>query len=177
MDGKTEEEIQAEVERVMQELISLEREAQARGEVFVRLDEETLRRKIAGEGQVNTPFFDGWSASSGTAGGTASVTVYAYNPDPATYYYHGYLAFGPSCLIRDTDLSLTSVDTRLPRYTRSLFLYPNSSSNRTYPIPIPPDFPPGLGGYIGSCYMVNLYTAGFQVAQVIDRTTLWIVVN
>jgi hypothetical protein len=174
MDGKTEKEIQAEVDQVMQELISFEREAQARGEVFVRMDEETLRRKIAGD-DANTPFFDGWSMSPGKPGGSASLTVYARNPDPATYYYHGYLVFGPSCLIQATDLSLTAVDTQLPHYTRSLFLYPNSSSNQTYPIPIPSGFPPSLGGYIGSFYMVNLY--GFDVGQVIDRLTIWITVQ
>jgi hypothetical protein len=62
-------------------VVSLEREAQARGEVFVRLDEETLRRKTAGD-EANTPFFDGWSMSPGKPGGSASVTVYAYNPSP-----------------------------------------------------------------------------------------------
>jgi hypothetical protein len=174
MDRKTEEEIRAEVERVMQELTFLEREARDRGELFVRLDEETLRRKIAGD-EADSPFFGGWGMSSGPPGGKANVSVYVYNPDPVSYYYHGYLVFGPSCLIQATDLSLTAVDTRLPRYTRNLFVAPNSSMNQTYPIPIPPDFPPALGGYIGSCYMVDLYT--LDVAQVIDRVTLYITVS
>jgi hypothetical protein len=89
MGRKTEEEIRAEVERVMQELTFLEREARDRGELFVRLDEETLRRKIAGD-EADSPFFGGWGMSSGPPGGTANVSVYVYNPDPVSYYYHGY---------------------------------------------------------------------------------------
>jgi hypothetical protein len=174
MDKKTEEEIRAEVERVMQELTLLEREAQARGEQFVRLDEETLRRKIAGE-EANSPYFGGLGVGSASPGGTANITAYVYNPDPVYHYYYGYLVFGPSGLIQNTDLSLTAVDTRLPRYTRNLFVPPNSSMNQTYPIPIPPDFPPGLGGYLFNLYMVDI--PAFSASTVIARLTYWIVVQ
>ena len=55
MDGKSENQIGAEVERVMQELDFWERDARERGEQVVRMDEERLRRKIGGE-ETNSPF-------------------------------------------------------------------------------------------------------------------------
>ena len=176
MVKKTEEEIRAEVERVRQRLIVLEREAQARGEQFVRLlDDETLRKKIAGE-EANSPFFFGLSTVSAKPGDVAGITVDVYNPDPEYYFYYGYLAFGPSALIQDTDLSLTAVDTRLPRYTRSLFTPPLSWRSQTYPVPIPPDFPSGLGGYLFNLYMFDLY-APVNMSPVIERLRNYITVT
>ena len=175
MDGKSENEIGAEVERVMQELDFWERDARERGEQVVRMDEERLRRKIGGE-ETNSPFFSGWGGSNAPPGGTAYASFFVTNPDPVSYYYHGYVVLGPSSLIQDTGLSLTAVDTRFPRYSRSLSVGPNSSMSRDFPIPIPLDFTPGLGGYIGSCYMVDgLFYVGLP--RVIDRTTFYIGVS
>jgi hypothetical protein len=176
MGRKTDEEIRAEVERVTQELDLLEREAKGRGEQFVRLDEETLRRKISGD-EANSPFFAGYGWGAGTPGGTASVSPLVYNPDPVYYPYHGYLVFGPSGLVQDTDLSLTVVDTRLPLYARNLFVAPNSSMSQTYPVPIPPDFPSGLGGILFSLYMFNLYAPSPPPGTVIDRLIGFIIVS
>lgn len=119
MARKSDEEIRETAERVMQELDLHEAEAKARGERFQRIDEQTLLRKLAGdEDETDSPFLTamGWPYNI-PAGGTGTVRAWIQNPDPFLYAgVYLYLFFGPANTIQSIDLSLTAVDTRLPRY-------------------------------------------------------------
>ncbi|MHA6793859.1 hypothetical protein ACVGVM_10170 [Pseudonocardia bannensis] len=155
MAGKSEEEIRAAAERVKQQLDFYEAEAKARGERFERLDEETLLRKLAGD-EANTPFISGaaWS-SSVPPGGTANFRVFIQNPDAWSYsgnFLYGYLFFGPANLVQSTDLSLTAVDTRFPRYLHRLGVPAGGSADTTFTIVVPAGLAPGV--YVANCYLV-----------------------
>jgi hypothetical protein len=100
----------------------MEAEARARGDRFERLDEQTLLRKIAGD-EANSPFINSLSWGSAPPGGTVTFIVGIHNPDPVSYSgfsLFGYLFFGAANTVQSTDLSLTAVDTRFPRYWRGL---------------------------------------------------------
>jgi hypothetical protein len=168
MAGPSDEELRVAAERVMQELDFREQEARARGERFERLDEQTLRRKLAGE-SADSPFIFALGWGSAPPGGTASFTVSIQNPDPVSYSgftLFGYLFFGPANSVLSNDLSLTAVDTRFPRYWGSLGVAAGASTSASFSIAVPGGITPGF--YFGNCYLVR--RDSFNVGQVFDRS-------
>jgi hypothetical protein len=166
--GRSDEEVRVAAERVMQELDFREEEARLRGERFERLDEENLRRKLAGDA-ADSPFINGLGWGSAPPGGTANFTVNISNPDPVSYSaftLFGYLFFGPANSIQSADLSLTAVDTRFPRYWRGLGVAAGGSASASFSIAVPGGITPGV--YFGNCYLVR--RGSFDVGQVFDRS-------
>jgi hypothetical protein len=167
-EKKSENEIRAAAERVSQQLDHMEAEARARGERFERLDEQTLLRKIAGD-EANSPFINSLSWGSAPPGGTVTFTVGIHNPDPVPYSsfsLFGYLFFGAANTVQSTDLSLTAVDTRFPRYWRGLGVASGGNANATFTVTIPAGITPGI--YFGNCYLV--LRNSFDVGQFFDRS-------
>jgi hypothetical protein len=171
MAGKSDEEVRVAAERVMQELAVHEEEARGRGERFERIDEQTLRRRLAGDA-AESPFFSSLSSSGGAPpGGTANITVRIFNPDPVPYSafaLFGYLFFGSANSIQSTDLSLTAVDTRFPRYWRGLGVAAGGSASALFSFAVPRGITPGV--YFGNCYLVR--RDSFDVGQVFDRSSV-----
>jgi len=168
MAGTSDDEIRVAAERVTQELDFREEEARARGERFERLDEPTLRRKLAGEA-ADSPFINGLGWGSAPPGGASNFTVYISNPDPVPYSafsLFGYLFFGPANSVQSADLSLTAVDTRFPRYWGGLGVAAGASASASFSIAVPGGIAPGI--YFGNCYLV--LRGSFNVGQVFDRS-------
>jgi hypothetical protein len=162
------EEVRAATERIARELDFYEAEARARGLRVERLDEQTLVRKVAGD-EANSPFFSqiGWGPA--TPGGTTTIEPTVHNPDSVNYsqsYLFGHLFFGPANTIQDTDLSLTAVDPRFPRYWLGIGVPANGSLSATFSVDVPPDIAPGV--YIANCYLI--LRNSFAVGQVLQRS-------
>jgi hypothetical protein len=83
---KTDQEVQQELDRRLEEIELLERQAQQQGLAFSSPTKEQLERKIRGE-DSNSPYIYSMSWTSGTTlGSPASYQVWMSNPDPAGYY-------------------------------------------------------------------------------------------
>jgi hypothetical protein len=175
MAGKSDEEIRETAERVMRELDLHEAEAKAQGKRFERIDEQTLLRKLAG-GETDSPFFTLWSWPNLPVGGTGTADVYIQNPDPFPYYgnyLYAYLFFGPASTVQSIDLSLTAVDTRLPRYWQPVTVAANSSAVAVFRITIPRGITPGA--YLGNFYLVSAGKRGN--GQFYDRASFGLIVT
>jgi hypothetical protein len=155
MARKSDEEIRETAERVMQELDLHEAEAKARGERFQRIDEQTLRKLAGDEDETDGPLLiaKGWPDNI-PVGATGTVRARIQNPDLSAYDgVYLYLFFGPPNTFQSIDLSLTAVDTRLPRHWQPVAVAANSSAKTVFPIAIPQDIRPGA--YLGNLYLVE----------------------
>jgi hypothetical protein len=175
MASKTEAEAREIARRLLEEAEFRRQEAEARGERFESLDEETLVKKIMG-GTTDSPFFNAQSFPSGPPGGTTTYTAFIHNPDPTGYSafsLFGYLFFGPSNFIQDRDIALTMVDIRFPRYFQGISVAAGGNASSAFTINIPSGITPGI--YIGNCFLV--LRNGFDVGTYFDRAAFPLTVS
>jgi hypothetical protein len=84
---KSDQEVQQELDRRIEEIELLNRQAQQQGLAFSAPTREHLEKKIRGESS-NSPYIYAASWTSGTTlGSPAHYKVSMSNPDPANYYY------------------------------------------------------------------------------------------
>jgi hypothetical protein len=167
MAPKTEAEAREIARRLLEEAELRRKEAEARGERFESLDEETLVKKIMGL-TANSPFFVSHSTDNGPPGGTAMHNVSIVNPDTVDYssfFLLAYLFFGPSNLIQDNDTAVTMVDTRFPRYFKGIDVAAGGNTLAHFTVNIPTGITPGI--YMLNCFLVH--HKPFAVGTYFDR--------
>jgi hypothetical protein len=173
---KTEAEAREIARKLLEEAEFRRQEAEARGERFESLDEETLVKKIMGH-TANSPFFAGQSWTIGTSpGGTIDYTATIHNPDPTGYsgfLLFGYLFFGPANFIQNADTAFLAVDTRFPRFFRSLSVAAGGSADETFAITFPPGISPGV--YLGNFFLLLRRTS--EVGNYFDRASFYVTVS
>lgn len=174
MAPKTEAEAREIARRLLEAAEFRRQEAQARGENFESLDEETLIKKIMGR-TANSPFFHTQSWGNGAPGSTITYTATIHNPDPTGYSafsLFGYLFFSPSNFVQDRDTALTIVDIRFPRFFQGISVSTGGDASASFTITIP-GVAPGI--YIGNCFL--LLRNPFDVGTYFDRAAFPLTVS
>jgi hypothetical protein len=170
----TEAEISKNIKK-MREAAEKHRKTLKKEENFVALDEEELRKKLQ---RVNSPIINFMSWSNVPAGGTVSISVGIFNPDPisqGSLYVH--LWVGPGNPISDNALFLLNVDARFPRLAQppafGTTLAPSGAQTFTFPFKVPSTIEPST--YL--CNFVLLRLNSFDVGTIFDRSGLALTVT
>jgi hypothetical protein len=149
------------------------RKKEHKGENFQGISPEEIEKKLS---SIDSPFifFMGWSQT--TPGGTLSISMGVFNPDPVavnSLYVHGWV--GPANPVPNTDLGgyFVNVDERFPRLTQpppfGLTLNPSTSSpTLVYSVAIPTTIQ--KSNYIWNFALLRM--VGFGVGQLVDRSVL-----
>lgn len=175
MPAKSEAEARKIAESLLEKVEFLRQNAQESRERFEALTKEQMVRKIMGK-TSNSPYFyaQGWGSAG--PGGSTTYTAYVHNPDPSGYsgyWLFGYLVFGPANFIGNSDVALTSVDERFPRYCQRCGVAANSDTSLTFTIDVPAALKPGI--YIGNCFLVR--RESFDVGSYVDRAAFDLTVS
>jgi hypothetical protein len=167
----TEAEINKHIKKVKEES-EKHRKTIKKGDNFVALDDEELRKKLQ---RVNSPFINsmGWGGGGVPPGGTINISIGFFNPDPVAQnglYVH--LFVGSGAPVSDNALYLLNVNDRFPRLTEPTFfgtnLAPGTGTTLNYSLKVPSNMEP-------SNYMCNaalLQLRSFDIGTVIDRSLL-----
>jgi hypothetical protein len=146
-----------------------------KGENFVALDEEELRKKLQ---RVNSPVINSMGWSPVAPGGTVNISVGIFNPDPvsqSSLYLHLWVGSGNT--VSDNALFLLNVDARFPRLAQppafGATLAPGGSQTFTFPFKVPSTIEPST--YL--CNFVLLRLSSFDVGTVFDRSGLALTVT
>jgi hypothetical protein len=174
MAGKTDEEVQRDVQQRLQEIELLRQEAQLRGLAFTAPSEEELTRKIAGE-TAQSPFVSGQSWSSTVPqGGSASYTVHVANPDSNGYFpLFATIFFGMANFLRDIGVGPAGRNLKWPYISSPPFsLAAGASASQVFSYQIPAGIP--LATYTGNAV---LWRGGLHdVGAYLDRGLFWVTV-
>lgn len=161
--------------KLMHEAAEKHKKSLKKGDNFVALDEEEMRKKL---GRVNSPVINSMGWGNVAPGGTVNISVGIFNPDPvsqSSLYLH--LWVGPGNPIADNALFLLNVDARFPRLGQppafGATLPPGGSHNFTFPFKVPSTIEPST--YF--CNFVLLRLSGFDVGTIFDRSGLALTVT
>jgi hypothetical protein len=170
----TEAEIDRNIKK-MQEEAEKHRKTLKKGENFVALDEEELRKKLQ---RANSPVinFMGWS--NVPVGGTVNISIGIFNPDPVSQgSLHVHLWVGSGNPVSDNALFLLNVDGRFPRLAQppafGTTLAPGGAQTFTFPFKVPSTIEPST--YL--CNFVLLRLSSFDVGTIFDRSGLALTVT
>ena len=159
----------------MREEAEKHRKTLKKGENFVALDEEELRKKLQ---RVNSPVINSMGWGQAPPGGTVNISIGIFNPDPISQnslYLH--LFVGPGNSISDNALFLLNVDARFPRLAQppafGATLAPGASQSFIFPFKIPSTIEPST--YF--CNFVLLQLNHFDVGTIFDRSSLALTVT
>jgi len=154
-------------ETLLEKIEYLREEAKERQQRFEALTKEQLRKKITGK-TSKSPYFYAQTWGNTSPGGSMSYAAYVHNPDPtgySGYWLFGHVFFGPANFIVDTDVAMTSIDERFPRYLQRCSVAAGSDANMTFAIDVPATVCSGI--YIGNCFLVRRNS--FDVGSYVDR--------
>jgi hypothetical protein len=161
--------------KLMQEAAEKHKKSLKKGDNFVTLDEEEMRKKLQ---RVNSPIINSMGWSNVPPGGTVNISVGIFNPDPVSQgslYLH--LWVGPGNTIADNAQFLLNVDARFPRLGQppafGATLPPGGSQNFTFPFKVPSTIEPST--YF--CNFVLLRLSSFDVGTIFDRSGLALTVT
>jgi hypothetical protein len=175
MAVKSEAEARKIAETLLEKVEFLRQEAHERRERFEALTIDQLLSKIMGK-TSRSPHFYAQSWGSTSPGGSTTYRAYVHNPDPSgysSYSLFGYLLFGPANFIGSSDVALTSVDDRFPRYYQRCGVAAGSDTSMTFTIDVPAALKPGI--YIGNCFLVR--RDSFDVGSYVDRAAFDLTVS
>jgi hypothetical protein len=141
-----------------------------KGDDFVSLDDEELRKKLQ---RVNSPVINSMGYSPVAPGGTVSLSIGIFNPDPFSQSsLVAHLWVGSGNVVSDNAQFLLNVDARFPRLTQpgggGITLAPSGSQILIFPFKVPSTIEPSI--YL--CNFVLFRFSFFDVGTVFDRSTL-----
>ena len=135
-------------------------------EHFESVADEDVEKMLT---RSNTPFFSSWGWGNTTPGGTFTLSVNVFNPDPVTVnsmYVHTFI--GPALAVVSNDTALLAVDARWNRLVEPQFfgmsLAPSTSGNVTFTVAAPATIE--KSNYFGNIFLIR---RSGSVAAILDR--------
>jgi hypothetical protein len=153
MAKKSDREVQAEVERRLEEIAQLREQAQGQGQAFSAPSEEQLTKKIRAE-SGNSPYIysESWT-SAATGGSIAYYSLWAANPDSTPHYsVFTTIFFGLANFFTDLGEGIDARDSRWPYISSDGLMLPvggtiNPRFTYTTPVGLP------AGTYLGNAVL------------------------